>query len=41
MSQRGYTIERVDAHAAASGIWGLGIGAWDLGFGVWHLGSEV
>ena len=34
-------IERVDAHAAAPGIWGLGIGAWDMGFGVWHLGSEV
>ena len=32
-------IDRVDAHAAAPGIWGLGIGVWDLGFGVWDLGS--
>ena len=36
-----WITERADAHAAAPGIWGLGIGAWDLGFGVWHLGSEV
>ena len=33
--------ERVDAHAAAPGIWGLGIGAWDLGCGVWDLGSGI
>ena len=35
------SIERADAHAAAPGIWGLGIGAWDLRLGVWDLGSEI
>ena len=30
--------ERADAHAAAPGIWGLGIGVCDLGFGVWVIG---
>ena len=33
--------EKADAHAAAPGIWGLGIGVWDLGSGVWDRRSEI
>ena len=38
---RGVVIERVDAHAAAPGIWGMGLGfrVWglDMKSGVWGL----